>query len=305
MKKGFLFVSLFVLFIACAAPPTNRDATTTTRSSTNSAAPAPAPISEAEVIAKEKGVWETIKSKDYEAFAALLADDQLEVSQSGVWDKAGTIANVKTYEFTEVNFADWKVLNVDPDLVVTTYTLSLKGKQNGKDFPPGDYRASSAWVNRNGKWLAIYYQECGVEKMPAPPPGSPSPMANTSPMAAATPPALTSDPIANEKLVWDLFRAKKYDAFAAVLDQNVLEVNPHGVFKKEEIIPGVQTFDATKAELSEFKSVNIDKDSALVTYLVKISGEKPETERHSTIWVNRDGKWMVAFHHGTPVKSNP
>jgi hypothetical protein len=302
MKSLFLLVFLLVLLIACAAPPTNREATTSTNRSTDSAAPAPTPISEAEVIAKEKGVWDVIKNKDYDAFGAMLAEDQLEVSEEGVWDKAATIANVKTYEFTEVNFADWKVLNVDPDLAVVTYTLSLKGKQNGKDFPPGDFRASSAWVNRNGKWLAIYYQDCLLVKMPPPPPASASPTAPASPVASASPPALTSDPIANEKVVWDLFRAKKYGEFAALLDSNMLQVNTHGVFDKAMSVEGVQTFDATKAELSEFKSVNIDKDAALVTYTVKISAPKPETERHTTIWADRNGKWMVAFHHSTPAK---
>ena len=300
MKKLLLSVFVFVLLIACAAPPTNREGSTSTTSlPTNSAAPEP--LSEADVIAKEKGVWAALKAKDYDTFATLLADDQLEVAEQGVWDKAATIANVKKYEFTEIGFADWKVVPVDKDLVVVTYTLSLKGKQEGKDFPPGDFRASSAWANRNGKWQAIFYQECPAMKAPPPPPASASPAATTSPLASSSPVMLTSDPVANEKLVWDLFRAKNYGAFASLLDDKMLEVNTAGVFDKAGTIQGVQTFDATKAELSEFKTLTIDPDAAIVTYMVKVAGAKPETERHSTIWANRDGKWKVVFHQGTPA----
>jgi hypothetical protein len=33
-----------------------------------------------------------------------------------------------------------------------------------------------------------------------------------------------------------------------------------------------------------------------------MTGMSHDGERHSTIWVNRDGKWLGLFHHGgTPV----
>lgn len=60
-------------------------------------------------------------------------------------------------------------------------------------------------------------------------------------------------------------------------------------------------FDASKAALSDWKTVKIDDNAALVTYVVKLPGMKPDTEYHSTIWVNRDGKWQGLFHMGTPI----
>ena len=64
---------------------------------------------------------------------------------------------------------------------------------------------------------------------------------------------------------------------------------------------GVSQTDFSKATLSEFKSVKIDEDAAIVTYLVKIPGVAPEGEHHTTIWINRGGKWLALFHQGTPV----
>lgn len=61
------------------------------------------------------------------------------------------------------------------------------------------------------------------------------------------------------------------------------------------------------ASLSDFKEVKFDNDATLVTYLVKATakGFDPDGERHSTIWVNRGGKWLAAFHQGTPVMKPP
>jgi hypothetical protein len=64
-------------------------------------------------------------------------------------------------------------------------------------------------------------------------------------------------------------------------------------------------FDASKAVLSDFKTVTLDDDAALVTYTAKNASppsEAPLGVRHSSIWVKRDGKWLGLFHHGgTPV----
>jgi len=58
--------------------------------------------------------------------------------------------------------------------------------------------------------------------------------------------------------------------------------------------------DMSKADLSDWKTLKFDNDASLVTYKVKTPGMKPDTEYHSTIWINRDGKWQALFHMGTP-----
>src|SRR6266404_7400429 len=114
-----------------------------------------------------------------------------------------------------------------------------------------------------------------------------------------------SDRVADEKLVWDALKSKNYDAFAAYLAPNAMEIEAGGVFDKSGSVKGVSMFDASKAELSDFKTVKFDDDASLVTYTVKIPGNKPDTEHHSTIWVHRDGKWWALFHQGTPVMAMP
>lgn len=305
MKKILVIVSMLIVAAACSAPPTNREASPA--NANVATAPAAAAMTEAEAIAKEKAIWETIKNKDYEAFANMLDEDQVEVMGAAVHDKAGSIATVKDFEPSEVTFSDWRYLSIDKDAFVIIYTASVKGKFKGKEFPPESDRCSSAWVNRNGKWLAKYHQECPVK--PAMQTAGNASKANTNSAAkAGSSPAAShtmatgADPIANEKMVWDMFKSKDYDGFAAVLAPDFLEVEPDKVYDKAESVKGVSLFDASKAVLSDWKATNIDADAALVTYLAKIPGAPPEGERHSTIWANRDGKWLALFHHGgTPV----
>lgn len=306
MKKTIAFMSLVVFALACAAPPTNTPETN--RAANANAEKSAVAMTEADAIAKEKAIWETIRVKDYEAFGSMLASDQVEVIDVGVHDKAGTIAAVKEFEPSEVVFSDWKYLPIDKDAFVVTYTANVKGKFQGKEFAPQTARGSSAWVNRDGKWVAVFHQECPVKPpmTPAPTPATPAkPTASpsTAPVAAATP---GSDPIANEKMVWDLFKSKNYTAFAELLATDFLEIEPTGVYDKAASVKGVSEFDASKAVLSEFKTVSVDADIAVVTYVVNNPGFTPGGERHSTIWVNRGGKWMGLFHHGgTPIVKMP
>src|SRR4029077_12604650 len=133
----------------------------------------------------------------------------------GVHDKAASIDGVKDLELSDATFADWKMMTIDKDAVIVTYSATVKATYKGQAIPPGPYREASAYVNRNGEWLAIYYQET----LARPPMAQPSP-AKQSPKAAspaATPAEPGPDAITDEKLVWDAFKARNYDAFASYL----------------------------------------------------------------------------------------
>jgi hypothetical protein len=304
MKKILILVSMLTVAAACAAPPPAQPAMDTNRNANMAADTSAATVSEADAIAKEKAIWDTIKQKNYDAFSDMLAADQLEVSTDGVHDKAGSIAGVKQFEPSEVNFSDWKFLPIDKDGFVVVYTAASKGTLQGKPFPPTTMRCSSAWVRRNNKWLAIYHQECPVKTPPPPPPPASSKSAKPGSSPAATPTVGTPgpDPTENEKLVWDLFKSKNYDAFAELLAPEFVEVEPDGYYDKAGSVKGVSMFDMSKSVLSDWKSVKLDETSSLVTYMVKNPGFAPKGERHSTIWVHRGGKWLGLFHHGgTPV----
>ena len=294
------FLSLLVFAAACTNEPTT---TTTTNSNANTSMSKTAAPSEADIIAKEKATWDMLQKKDFDAFGNLLTSDYIEVNDNGVFDKAGSIAALKDFNLTEATFSDWKMTLIDNDAVILTYQATVKATEKGADVPPGPYRAAAVWVNRDGKWLAFYYQQTPVK--PAPPSQAPSPSPSKTEKTAASPagtPAQTgTDAIANEKIVWDLFKVKNYDGFAALLDSAFVELESTGFYDKAAAVKTVAEFDSSGFELSEWKSAKIDNDAALVTYLVKPKDPKWDRERHTSIWANRSGKWLAMLHVGTPI----
>jgi hypothetical protein len=303
MKKTLFILLAAVIFAACAAPPTNREATSTANA--NKPAETTAPLTEAEAIAKEKEIWQTLTNKNINAFSAMLADDQIYVSGDGVHDRASSIKGVAGYVPTEVVFSDWKFIPIDKDAAVLTYTAKAKGTMDGQPFPEASMHASSVWVNRGGKWLSVFHQDCNVAKQPPPPPAKAPATPTASPGAAASPAATTADAEANEKAVWAALIARRYDVFESYLSTDFIEVEPTGVTDRAASVKGVQDFDLSKSTLSDWKTVKIDNDASIVTYTVHMPGQKPDTEYHSSVWANRNGKWLAVLHHGTQKGTEP
>ena len=305
MKKLAVFVFVLLIAGACAVPPTNQPVAT----NTSSTSPAVAPLTEAEAIAKERAMWDTLKAKDFVAFEQMLATDYLEVLPDGLNDRAGTLTEIKDLVITDVTFSDWRLIPLDKDAALVMYNATIKGTFKGQAFPEGPYKSTSGWVNRDGKWQTFFYQETLTQTAP---PTTPSPAVSltvttatpgASPAASATVTTPPVDPVEREKMIWDLLKRRDYDAFASHLDPAQVEVEPHGVMDKAATLNAVRSFDASKAEVSDFKTIKVTPNIDLVTYLVTIPAPTPDKHFATTIWVNRGGKWSALFHQGTSLRA--
>jgi hypothetical protein len=305
MKKILALVSVLSFLIFAAACTTEPTTNTNTSSNANTSTRNSAAPSEADITAKEKAIWDTLKKKDLVAFGNMLASDYIEVGDDGVFDKAGIIADVKDLNITEVTFSDWKMLPIDNDAVILTYNTNLKGTFKGQEIPPGPYHSAAVWVNRDGKWQDFFYQQTLAKAMPPPAVAGATKPEKAAASPAAKPAEAGPDAIANEKIVWDTFKSRNYDAFAAMLDPAFVELTPTGVYDKAGSVKGVAEMDASQFELSEWKAVKLDADASLVTYLVKPKDPKWDQERHTSIWANRGGKWLALLHVGTAVAKAP
>ncbi len=299
MKKLVLLV-VAVFAAACAAPTetTNREGA---NRNANTGSETFAALTEADAIAKEKQVWATLESKDYNAFGDMLDEGAILVTGDGVHNKPGIVEGVGGFVPKDLIFSDWKFLPIDRDVALITYRAKFAGTADGQEVPAESQYATTAWVNRNGKWLVVYHQDSGVIERPAPPP--PDIQTPASPTPAASPGATSSDVEANEKLVWDALRNRHYDTFASYLAPEQIEVEPFGVFDKAGTVKGVQGSDLSKAELSDWKTLKLSDNASLVTYSARFPGATPERERHTTVWANRDGKWLAILHQGTQIRS--
>ena len=302
MKKILPFLLAALIFSSCSSPSTNREATTTSTNANKPAEPATAAaLTETDAVAKEKELWQQLSKQNMDAFSAALADDQIYVTDDGVHDKASTIKSVTGFVPSDVSFSDWKFISAAKDVAVTTYKTVVKGTMNGQPLTGGPSYASSVWVNRGGKWLAVFHQDSQVVQAP-PAKAAPKPSASpsASKAAASTPASTTADAEANEKAVWAALMAKKFDVFASFLSTDFIEVEPVGVYDRAGSVKETQQFDLSKSSLSDWKTVKVSNDASIVTYIAHFPGEKPDTGYHSTLWVNRDGKWLAVLHHGTP-----
>jgi hypothetical protein len=305
MKKILALVSFLVVAAACTTETTTNTNMSSNANTTTMKSTAP---SEADMTAKEKAVWDTLKKKDLVAFGNTLTSDYIEVGDDGVFDKAGIMADLKDLNLTDATFSDWKMLPIGNDAVILTYKTNLKGTFKGDEIPPGPYYSAAVWVNRDGKWQDFFYQQTLAKTAPPPPP--PAASASKPVKAAASPAAKPGetgpDPIANEKLVWDAIKSKNSDAFGAFLAPDSIELEADGVYDKPGSVKSIGMFDGSKFALSGWKAVKINSDAALVTYTVTPpTAPNMSTERHSTVWANRSGKWMALLHIGTPVAKPP
>src|SRR5712691_1185497 len=180
-----------------------------------------------------------------------MAEDGMYVSHHGVLDPDGTIKETKELELTDLTFSDWKVVPIDRDAIVVSYTAHINGRIKGQPLVASSVRGSTAWVNRGGQWLAIYHQDS--EAKPAPTPGSNKPKATSgaTPAQAST----SGDPISNEKLIWETLKSNNSDAFAALLAADSVEVEPGGVYDKAGSVKSVSQTDFSKASISDFKTL--------------------------------------------------
>ena len=71
-----------------------------------------------------------------------------------------------------------------------------------------------------------------------------------SPAASPAKVETTDDVIANEKLVWELFRTRNFDAFQTLLAPEFMEIEPTGVYDRAGTVKGVSEMDASQFEQS-------------------------------------------------------
>lgn len=324
MKRTPLLLpaALLLLCAACTTVPPTNTANTANAANTNAANanasaanPAAATTTAAswtddDVINDERQTWDAIKRKDSAALAAALADEFIDVTATGIENKAQTLDLLKTFDLADVTLSDFKMVRLGKSAAAVTYTLRLRGSIGGRPVPDdaSSARASTAKVWRGGRWLAVYHQSSPVEAAPPPPPSAAAaqPAATTAASPAAAAAEATDNVLANEEAVWDALRRKDWDAFAAFVADDQIEVGPSGVHDKAATLGLVKRFDFSNVKINELRAMGIGAgdEAKLVTYVVigTAPDKTPIHERAATIWALRDGRWRAVFHQSTPVR---
>lgn len=127
----------------------------------NTAKPKPAMSKkelERKLTASEKALWEAFKNKKAEVFKRTLTSDGFQIDAMGVTAKADIAAGMAACEIKDYSLSDFKLTTVNASAALLTYKGTQHGSCAGQAVPETVY-ASTVWVNRGGKWQALFHQE--------------------------------------------------------------------------------------------------------------------------------------------------
>ncbi len=113
---------------------------------------------EAQIIALEKAGWEAWKNKDTSWIQSNATDQILIITSAGVMDRAQYIKDTLSCDIKSVSLDNFKLVMLDKNAVVMTYTATQDGVCGGQKIAP-QVRATVNYVKRGGKWLEAMYME--------------------------------------------------------------------------------------------------------------------------------------------------
>jgi hypothetical protein len=110
-----------------------------------------------------------------------------------------------------------------------------------------------------------------------------------------------------EQLLQPIIR-RNAEMLATLLADDFLEFGSSGrTFDKASIIAELLNEPPRPAAiLSDFAVRPLAPEAMLVTYRttrLDSSGNTTHQARRSSIWINRDNRWQISFHQGTPIPS--
>lgn len=155
MQKYFVVVLLaLTTFVGCNTP-----------SETAKSAKSAKSVLEATLVQKEKAVWEAYKQRDVEALRALVSDDSyaVEDADGAIITKAEALKNLSDLTITNYTMQNIKVIPVNHGAAIVRYNVMVTGSSKEEKFTPHWSTVSSLWVERNGNWQNLLYQETEVQ----------------------------------------------------------------------------------------------------------------------------------------------
>lgn len=136
-----------------ALPGTERPQTTT---------PLPA-TPEAALIASEHALYDAAAKADETTFLSLVLPDGTWTTRRGFVPLKLLAGGLRTFNLTKWDIVNPRVTWLDKDSAIVTYTLQASGTFEEQAVPQTAL-ASTAWMKRDGKWIAAHHQETDLAR---------------------------------------------------------------------------------------------------------------------------------------------
>jgi hypothetical protein len=119
--------------------------------------------------------------------------------------------------------------------------------------------------------------------------------------------------ISSEKQLWEAWKNKDVAPFQQSLTDDSVMIDQTGIVQgKDKAVESMakSPCDVKSYSVGDIKVDWVNKDTALLTYKAEsdatCSGQKaPSPVYASSIWVNKSGKWLTAFHQETAATPTP
>jgi hypothetical protein len=105
---------------------------------------------------KEKSAWQAFKDKNQAEFKKLVDKDVRGVYDTGVANLSKELDAMNKWDMKSFIISDYDIFSDEKDVIVSTYTVKVEGKFDGKDMS-GIYNAGSVWKKEGSDWLAIFH----------------------------------------------------------------------------------------------------------------------------------------------------
>jgi hypothetical protein len=121
---------------------------------------------QAQIVANEKAISDAFAKGDVKAFHALVAPDGYSVDATGIMKMGPDVDKMMAdYKETSSTIDSSQFYWLNDATVVHMYRWS--GKATFKGAPaPSPVWSSTVWMNKGGKWLAMFHQESVAMAMP-------------------------------------------------------------------------------------------------------------------------------------------
>lgn len=126
-------------------------------------------------------------------------------------------------------------------------------------------------------------------------------------IARSAEPSLEQQVVAKEREELDAIKAGNMTAFANLIAERAVFLDPRGYGTKAEVVEHTADFKLLEYSMEDVKFVPISDNSGLVAYKLTEKGsshghEFSGTVYASAVWAKQNGTWVCVFSQETPAR---
>jgi len=108
---------------------------------------------------KEMAINDAFKARDTAKMNMYIDANAMMADNSGFMSLGQMLDLMKDVDVKGYTIDNYKLMMIDKDAYVATYSWSTDATYKGQPYPAGPYYASTVWAKKGKDWKAVYHQE--------------------------------------------------------------------------------------------------------------------------------------------------